>query len=258
MQERSAVADALLPARNHGVVLSGTAAGDMGHLGGRGVQQLDRFGRILQRHFEPGRGPGDMGAGSLARREQSASPRTRFAALERKAAHSRAQHSQSSTTRRCYVDTGAFSADDAMTYNLEAYWRKGPYLVGFEYLGTDVESADSGDPFFSGYNITGSWAVTGEMRAYRKRSGTFDPLPVSRPVNQGGWGALETAIRYSRLDLTDGKVDGGEMDILSLGLNWWLTRRAQFGVNYRYIFLDRFDIQGDSSGLNTRITLVLD
>ena len=26
------------------------------------------------------------------------------------------------------------------------------------------------------------------------------------------------------------------MDIYSLGLNWWLARRAQFGVDYRHIF----------------------
>ena len=111
-----------------------------------------------------------------------------------------------------------------ITYSLEAYWRKGPYLVGFEYLGADVDSAESGDPFFHGFHLSGSWAVTGEMRTYRKRSGIFNPLPVAKPVHQGGWGTLETAFRYSRLDLTDGTVDGGEMDIYSLGLNWWLTR----------------------------------
>ena len=73
------------------------------------------------------------------------------------------------------------------------------------------------DPFFHGYHLSGSWAVTGEMRGYRKRSGIFNPLPVARPVNQGGWGTLETAFRYSRLDLADGAVDGGEMDIYSSG-----------------------------------------
>ena len=145
-----------------------------------------------------------------------------------------------------------------MIYNLEAYWRKGPYLVGFEYLGTDVDSAASGDPFFHGYHLSGSWAVTGEMRTYRKRSGLFNALPVSRPVNQGGWGALEAAFRYSRLDLTDGTVEGGEMDIYSLGLNWWLTRRAQFSVDYRDISLDRFGSDGDSSGFNARLMLILD
>ena len=157
-----------------------------------------------------------------------------------------------------HVDAGAFPAADTQTDSLETYWRKGPYLVGFEYLGADITSPESGDPFLHGFHLSGSWAVTGEMRGYRKRSGIFDPLPVARPVNQGGWGTLETAFRYSRLDMTEGTVEGGEMDIYSLGLNWWLTRWAQFGVNYRYISLDRFGTEGDSSGLNARIVLMLD
>ena len=55
-------------------------------------------------------------------------------------------------------------------------------------------------------------AVSQKMRAYRKRSGLFDPLPVSQSVNQGGWGALETAFRYSSLDLTEGTVGHGWAD----------------------------------------------
>jgi hypothetical protein len=53
-------------------------------------------------------------------------------------------------------------------------------------------------------------------------------------------------------------VDGGELDVLSLGISWWLTRRAQFGLNYRDISLDRAGIQGDSSGLGARLVLLLD
>ena len=56
----------------------------------------------------------------------------------------------------------------------------------------------------------------------------------------------------------DGTVDGGEMDILSLGVNWWLSRSAHFTVNYRYISLDREGLQGGSSGINARILLMLD
>ena len=48
------------------------------------------------------------------------------------------------------------------------------------------------------------------------------------------------------------------MDVLSLGINWWLTRGVQSGVNYRIISLDRFGIQGLSSGLNVRLLLMLD
>jgi hypothetical protein len=43
-----------------------------------------------------------------------------------------------------------------MTYSLEAYWRNGPYWLGFEYVGTDVNAPQSGNPFFSGYHVTGS------------------------------------------------------------------------------------------------------
>ena len=97
-----------------------------------------------------------------------------------------------------------------------------------------------------------------ELRAYRKRSGLFDPLPVSKPVSQGGWGSLELAFRYSRLDLTEGTVDGGDLEILSLGINWWFSRSTTFSLNYRHISLDRAGIQGNSSGLNARIQLILD
>jgi len=257
MQERSAVADALLPARNHGLVLSGTAAGEWV------TWAVGAFNNWIDSD-ESFSDTSNQVVGRVTWVPAVSQDESNLLHLGLGLRHSDAK--QSIQARRkpefnnapLYVDTGPLSADNVMTYNLEAYWRKGPYLVGFEYLGTDVESPDSEDPFFSGYHITGSWAVTGESRAYRKRSGTFDPLPVAKPVNQGGWGALEVATRYSRLDLTDGTIDGGEMDILSLGINWWLTRRAQFGVNYRHISLDRFSTQGDSSGLNTRLLLILD
>jgi hypothetical protein len=36
----------------------------------------------------------------------------------------------------------------------------------------------------------------------------------------GNHAFLHAAAQYSSIDLTDGPVDGGEMDILSLGVNW--------------------------------------
>ena len=103
-----------------------------------------------------------------------------------------------------------------------------------------------------------SWVISGEMRSYRKKSGIFNSVPVSKPVNTGGWGAWEVAFRFSTLDLTDGTLDGGVMDTYSFGLNWWLTPRAQFSPNYRYIILDRFGIKGRSSGINIRLSFILD
>ena len=54
-----------------------------------------------------------------------------------------------------------------------------------------------GGPEFSGYHVTASWALSGEMRSYNKRAGIFGQLPVSKSVYEGGWGAWEAAIRVS-------------------------------------------------------------
>jgi len=257
MQERSAIADAVMPVRNHGITLSGTAAssnvswavGAFNNWVDSGESFSDTSSVLVGRAtWAPMALQSDsnlLHVGLGLRRSDAKQPL-------------RARSEPEFNNAPLYVDTGPLSADDQMTYNLEAYWRNGPYMLGFEYIGTDVDSPQSENPFFSGYHLTGSWAVTGEMRGYRKRSGTFDPLPVARPVNQGGWGTVELAFRYSNTDLTDGTVDGGEMDIYSLGVNWWFTRSAHLALNYRYINLDRFGTQGDSSGLNARILLMLD
>ena len=256
MQERSAPNDAFMPARTHGLILSGNGGDWFTWAIGSFNDWIDSDESFSDTTNEF--------TGRVTWVPAVSQDESNLLHLGLGLRHSDAKQPLRFATRPeffnapRYADTGEISADDAMTYNLEASWRKGPYLVGFEYFGVDVESAESGDPFFSGYSLTGAWAVTGEMRTYRKRSGAFNPLPVARPVNKGGWGALELALRYSRLDLTDGTVDGGEMDILSLGVNWWLTRQAQFGVNYRYISLDRFGTQGNSSGLNARLLLMLD
>ena len=68
----------------------------------------------------------------------------------------------------------------------------------------------------------------------------------------------EVAARWSDLDLTDGPVEGGHLQILSLGLNWWLTPFFNVNFNYRHIELDRLGTTGLSDGVNTRILLTLE
>jgi phosphate-selective porin OprO/OprP len=257
LQERSAVGDALLPARNLGVIVSGSVPSrwvtwsvgafnnwiDSDESFSNTSNQLT--GRVT---WVPvvSADEGNLFHLGLGLRASDAKQPVRSKA--------KPELDQAPL----FVDTGEFAADDATMFNLEAYWRNGPVLVAFEYLGSSFRSSELGDPYLDGYNFSVSWAVTGESRPYRKRTGTFDPLPVARSVHQGGWGTIETSFRYSRVDLTDGGIDGGEMDIFSLGVNWWLTRWTQLGVNYRYISLDRFGTNGKSSGLNLRLLLMLD
>ena len=100
--------------------------------------------------------------------------------------------------------------------------------------------------------------MSGEMRPYNRKNGVFRPVPVARTVNQSGWGAWELSTRWSSIDLKDRGIDGGRVDILSFGVNWWLTPYFNVNMNYRYITLDKDGREGTSHGINTRVVLVLE
>ena len=102
------------------------------------------------------------------------------------------------------------------------------------------------------------FVTDGEMRDYDYRRGLFRQLPVARTAYQGGWGAVEAAVRFSSVDMSDGGIDGGESEVASLGLNWWLTPFFQVGVNYRYIWNTWDGVDGTSSAINTRLLLILE
>ena len=163
-----------------------------------------------------------------------------------------------------YVDTGFGSesglwpADSLETYNLELSWRKGPLWLASEYFRTDVKNTALENPTFDGYYVSANWVLTGEMRPYSKKNGLFRPIPIARTVYQNGRGAWEIAVRYSGLNLTDGRIEGGDMQVASLGLNWWLTPFFSLGANYRYVWNELDGVEGTSSGFMTRILLMLD
>ena len=256
MQERAAVSDALMPSRNHGVVLSGALPSwRVTWSAGAFNDWIDAdlpFGETsnvfagratwVPAISEDGSHILHLGAGA----------RTSDA---KQAIQTRAKPEFNGSPR--FLDTGEFAANRVTTFDLETYWRYGPYFAGFEYVGSTHDAPTVADPYLHGYHISFSWALTGEMRAYRARSGTFDGLIVARPVNQGGWGTLELTTRFSSLDLTDGSLQGGEMDVWSVGGNWWLTQAANVSANYRLVRLDRFDLRGLSSGFDLRMVLVL-
>jgi len=157
-----------------------------------------------------------------------------------------------------FVDTGMHDADRTETLNLELSWRKGPFWLASEYMQLNVKNAELDDPSFSGYHITASWIMTGEMRPYRKKNGTFGNAPVAKSMQQDGIGTWEVSARYSALDLTDGTIDGGDMQIASLGINWWLTPVFCVSMNYRHIESELGGISGSTDGVVTRILLMLE
>ena len=162
-----------------------------------------------------------------------------------------------------FVDTSfgyenpTLPADKFETWNAELSWRRGPLWLAAEYNRTNVDSPVYGNPSFDGYWIGLSWVMTGEMRAYNKKSGVFGGVPVAKSVYQNGKGAWELSARWSHLDLDDARIHGGKLDILSAGLTWWLNPIFGVNINYRYIWNELDSIEGTSSGINSRLLLIL-
>ena len=163
-----------------------------------------------------------------------------------------------------FVDTAFGQAEtflnarDYVTWNAELAWKRGPFLIASEYARTEVNSAELGDPGFSGYWIAASWVLTGESRSYDTRRGLFGNMPVDSEVPAGGSGTWEVQARWSRVDLNDGPVQGGDMQIASVGVTWWLTQTTGVDLNYRYIWNDRAGLEESASGINTRVLLLLE
>jgi phosphate-selective porin OprO/OprP len=257
MQERTSVSDALMPSRNVGVVVSGSAlnsdvtwAGglfndwldDDGSAGSNSTQAIGRLTWLPWYNLDESNLI-QLGVGV---RIDNAKEALRYAT------------EPEFNSAPLYVDSGDITANGSSLYNLEANWRRGPYWLSAEYVRNSIDAPLFGDPTFTGYHVTGSWVVSGEMRAFNRKNALFRPVPVARSVYQGGWGAWELSTRFSRIDLTDGLVNGGEMDIFSIGANWWLSPFFNVNMNYRYIMLDKGGVSGNSSGILARIMLVLE
>ena len=156
-----------------------------------------------------------------------------------------------------FVDTGFFDADSSTLYNWELGWRRGPLWLMADYSDNRIDAPASDDPNFTGYHVSATWSLTGEMRGYKRNRGVFDGLPVAQSVYQGGKGAMEMALRFSSIDLTDGLIEGGEMDVATAQFNWWLSRSMALSLNYRRTWTDRFDLEGEMDAFVARVMLIL-
>lgn len=125
------------------------------------------------------------------------------------------------------VDTGNITDVSSTTkLGLEAYWQAGPFLALAEYYAVSVDRDAGEEPDFSGWFVHGSWFLTGENRSYR--NGTYRGVTPK----QAGRGAWEVVARYSTVDLIDAGFQGGEQDVVTVGLNYYYSANIRFMVNY--------------------------
>ena len=143
--------------------------------------------------------------------------------------------------------SGRIFADDAMLLAPEIALAYGPWLWQAEYVagflngvivtpsGGGATPTDQGFP--PGQDGQGLYFLTGEHRAYERHEGRFGRVVPRDDLrwNSCGfrsWGAWQIGARYGFLDLNDGLVQGGSIQDLTIGLNWFLNPFAKLQFNY--------------------------
>ena len=155
------------------------------------------------------------------------------------------------------IDTGRFEADHAETVGLEAYYQRGSFMIGGEYLVNRNAAPASGDPSFHGGEVHVSWLSGGARRPYNPKTGVYGGIVPTSSVFRGGRGTWEFVARFSYTDLDDGPIRGGKFWRLTPMVNWHLSPNVRLEFVYGYGVLDRFGVEGGTQFFQTRIQLQL-
>jgi phosphate-selective porin OprO/OprP len=157
------------------------------------------------------------------------------------------------------IDAGAIDADSASAVGAElaGNWRNF-YLQGekFWFAIDRRPTSAAANPRFGGWYVQGSWVLTGESRRYNMTTASYQPprpySPVAWPYGYGAW---ELAARFSHvnLDFREGSagtpastdaVRGGEQNVWTVGVNWYLNSNVRVAFNWLHIDVDRLNPAG--------------
>lgn len=153
------------------------------------------------------------------------------------------------------VDTGSFAADGFQSWDLELGLVSGRFSAQAEIVQNTVDRIGGGDPDFGGFYVYGSLFLTDDQRRYKNSAGVFDRTKPSTPWGPDGSGAWEVAVRYSTLDLSDLGINGGEVDDITLALNWYPYSNVRWMLNYVLSDVDDNAGGGDVNVLQTRFQI---
>lgn len=167
------------------------------------------------------------------------------------------------------ADTGTFFANSQDLLGAECAGVLGSFNWQGEYCVTCIDDAVTGvvprgDYMAHGYYFQGLYFLTGEHRAYNRKAGVFDRVKpyenffLVDTCDGGighGWGAWQVGLRYSWLDLRDSGIDGGVVQDVTLGLNWFLNPNAKIQFNGLWCDRDAPNAGADGQfiGFGTRL-----
>jgi phosphate-selective porin OprO/OprP len=157
-----------------------------------------------------------------------------------------------------FVSTGAMGeVDSEWRYGAEiaSIWSRWTFAGEYMWTKTNLHAPRPpvagfptlDDASFSGWYAQASYMLTGETRRWKPAEAIFqNPRPYANAFQNGAMGAWEVALRYSTLDLTDGHkatggVEGGELQMITAGLNWYLNPNTRLMFDVSRIDLDEVD-----------------
>jgi phosphate-selective porin OprO/OprP len=152
-----------------------------------------------------------------------------------------------------FVDTGTIDATSDQRLGWEFALVHGPLYFQSEYMCLWADQIGGQPLFFQGAYAYVTYFLTGENRTYDKERGTIDRVyPYENFFRvrtddgvQTGRGAWEIAARWSYIDLNSQNIQGGQLNNITLALNWHLNPYTRVHWEYIYAMLDRDPI-GDS------------
>ncbi len=131
-----------------------------------------------------------------------------------------------------FINTGRIANKDTML-GFEVASIFGPLAIQGEWATLTASlsnpAAGQSNPSFSGGYVEASYFLTGEKRAYSAKKGVFGRTKVK---NANGSGALQLAVRFDTIDLSDDSFQGGQQDTFLIGASWWLNNYTRFMANY--------------------------
>lgn len=167
-------------------------------------------------------------------------------------------------TRLIDANFGA-TVDTVTVYGPELAFNYGPFRAQGEYYRYDVNGLNANpDADLDAWYLQASWILTGESYSYDIKKAAYKGVKPANPFGFGnrGPGAWELAARYSQADLNDtgAGIAGGEQDIITVGLNWYVNNNLRFMLNYLNVDVENRggvanpDFGHDAVALRTQFT----
>ncbi len=146
-----------------------------------------------------------------------------------------------------FVNTGKVLASGAALGDAELLLQQGSVSLTVEVLPVRVTGAPPRPLSFSGAYMQAGWRPGGEPRAWDDETGSLGRVRLGRHR-----AAVELGARYTRVDLSDGDVDGGVFDRASIAVTLYGPYDLRAQVDYGYATLRKSGVVGRTHLLTTR------